>query len=84
MSQFYDDMFERLEEVADRAALVRYRVACPKVTEDDVQEFWQALVRHHNRAYARCFLDRCLDMHEAAVARGEPGLFDEYGEVEGT
>ena len=74
-------MFQRMEDACDRASLVRMRVACPKMQEADVQAFWDALVKLENRAYARYFLDKCLDIHERAVAQGQPGMFDEYGEL---
>src|SRR5687767_3731344 len=78
---FYDDMFERLEQAADRSVLARWREACPKISDQDVESMWLYLVGQKGRAEARSTLDGYLDLHERSVALGLPGMFDASGNV---
>ena len=81
MSDFYDEMFERLEEAADRAVLARWRAACPEITDRDVEGMWLHLVKKEGRAAARKVLEGWLDMHDWSRSHGGRGLFDARGEV---
>ena len=70
MSDFYDEMFERLEEAKDRAVLARWRTICPLMPEKERMEMWLALVKQTNRVEARTELTRWFDIHDSCVSLG--------------
>jgi hypothetical protein len=81
VNDFYDEMFERLEEAADRVVLARWRAACPKIADTLLEGMWLHLVKKEGRAGARQTLDGWLDTHDSDRSSGGPGLFDASGEV---
>ena len=80
-SHFYDEMYERMEDAADRAVFIRWRTTCPRMTDEFKDAFWLALIAKCGHAGARTRLGEFLDVHDRAVAAGGPGLFDATGDV---
>jgi hypothetical protein len=74
-------MFELLEEAEDRAVLARFYTICPLMPKSEAQDLWDHLLKTLRRDEIRAWLTRCFDVHDASVARGEPGFFHPNGDI---
>ena len=79
--RFYDEQIEKLEDAADREVQARWRAACPKMSDSDLQLAWYGRVMLLGRVEARRRLADELDLHELVKAQGGAGMGNEYGEV---
>jgi hypothetical protein len=79
VDDFYDEMWERMEEAKDRAVLARYRTTCPRMAEKDLMGEWLELVKQRGREGARQQMTVFLDLHEQLIAQGLVGFLDVDG-----